>query len=222
MWYYGILVHNYIYPIRREFVKKIFKTIIWIVIIMNIAAVVTGVIMQSPDVSYEYRYSGGVITKSSWLDAFEIGSYVYMAVVILLLTAAIILIPRIKNIEKSHRTRNIIISIVLIPVSVVIILFSKTIVTGVEEDYGAEYYEFENSDRQVVICEESWGLSGWGTVYQVEADGTAYIIGEFVTDDGYRNYGEYDWEWSDTGVNIRYKFDNSGDYRGVVRAQWVE
>lgn len=202
--------------------KKIFKSIIWIVIVMNMAAAVAGIVLQSPEVSYIYRYDGDVISKSSWLDAFEIGSYVYMAVEILLIVAAIVLIPKIKNIEKAHRTRNIIISIVLIPVSVVIIFFSKTIVVGFENDYGAEYFEFEDEDRKVVICEESWEQSGWGTIYQVEEDGTAYIIGEFVTDDGYRNNGEYDWEWNEDGVNIRYKFDDSGEYRGVVRAKWIE
>ena len=202
--------------------KKIFKSIIWIVIVMNMAAAVAGIVLQSPEVSYIYRYDGDVISKSSWLDAFEIGSYVYMAVEILLIVAAIVLIPKIKNIEKAHRTRNIIISIVLIPVSVVIIFFSKTIVVGFENDYGAEYFEFEDEDRKVVICEESWEQSGWGTIYQVEEDGTAYIIGEFVTDDGYRNNGEYDWEWNEDGVNIRYKFDDSGEYRGVVRSKWIE
>lgn len=202
--------------------KKIFKSIIWIVIVMNMAAAVAGIVLQSPEVSYIYRYDGDVISKSSWLDAFEIGSYVYMAVEILLIVAAIVLIPKIKNIEKAHRTRNIIISIVLIPVSVVIIFFSKTIVVGFENDYGAEYFEFEDEDRKVVICEESWEQSGWGTIYQVEEDGTAYIIGEFVTDDGYRNNGEYDWEWNEDGVNIRYKFDDSGEYRGIVRAKWIE
>ncbi len=202
--------------------KKIFKALIWVVLALDIIAVAVGVILQSPKVEYSYKFIDGEIVKKSWLDTFAIGSYVYMAVAIVILIAALILIPRIRNIENSHRTRNIIVSIVLIPVSVVIILFSRTIVTGVHYNYEPEYYEFSQDEHRIVVCEESWQSGGWGTVYQVNADNTAYVIGEFITDDGYRNYGEYEIEWLDEGVNVRYRFDTESAYRGVVRAQWVE
>lgn len=202
--------------------KRIFKPIIWIVIAMNIIAVVIGVVLQSPQVEYSYEFINGEILKSSWLDVFEIGSYVYMAIIIIMLIVAIINIIIVKKSTEIKLVRNIVVPIVLIPVSVVIILFSKTIVAGVDYDYGAEYFEFSDDEHKVVICEESYLLGGWGTVYQVEEDGTAYMIGEFVTDNGYRNYGEYDLEWLEEGVNIRYRFDESSEYIGVLKARWTD
>lgn len=73
--------------------------------------------------------------------------------------------------------------------------------------YNPEYYEYSHDDKRIVVCEYSWLLGGFGSVYQVTPDDRMIEIGHFGTDDGYRNQGQYDIEWEEDGVRLTYTFD---------------
>lgn len=78
-------------------------------------------------------------------------------------------------------------------------------------DYSPQFYEFENNSHKIVICEKSWLLGGFGDVYQVYNDNTAWKIGSFTTDDGYRNNGDYKIKWSEGGADITYNDGNKNE-----------
>ncbi len=65
-------------------------------------------------------------------------------------------------------------------------------------------YEFTDGNHKIVISEQSWLLYGEADIYEVKADNTAYLIGSFGTDDGGRNRGDYEFEWSKDSVTIYY------------------
>lgn len=78
-------------------------------------------------------------------------------------------------------------------------------------EYSPVFYEFSHNEHKIVICEESFLLGGWGTVYQVYEDNSAYPIGSFSTDDGYRNNGKYELEWDKSGVAVTYDFGSGAE-----------
>lgn len=205
--------------IKKKF--PLFKILIWIAIIMDIAAVAAGVIMQEPEVDYTYKYVNSEIVSHSWLDAFSVGSYIYMGVVVLLLIVAIVHLVMVRNKLDIPFVRNTIMTSLLIPVSVVVVFFSKVLVTDINVNYEPCYFEFSKDGHDIVICERAWGYGGYGDVYQIEDDGTAYKIGAFTTDNGYRNEGNYTFEWTQDGVTVHFTYDSSGT-KAYLIAEWVE
>ena len=202
--------------------KIFFKPLIYGAIIMSVVAVVAGYILRNKDVEYTYEYVNGEIISHSWLDVFTVAAYVYLGIAVIMLLIAIANIIAVRKNADIPFARNIVLAVVLIPVSVAVIFFSKTLVTDIDWDYAPQYYEFNGENHNIVICERSMGLEGLGDVYQVEEDGTAYRIGGFATDGGYRNEGNYTFEWTDEGVTIHFIYDINTKTGGYVIAEWVE
>ena len=73
--------------------------------------------------------------------------------------------------------------------------------------YSPEYYEYCQDDKRIVVCEYSWLLGGFGSVYQITPDDRMIEIGQFGTDDGYRNHGKYDIKWEEDGISLTYTYD---------------
>lgn len=65
-------------------------------------------------------------------------------------------------------------------------------------------YEFTDGNHKIVISEQSWMRYGKADIYEVTSDNTAYFIGSFSTDDGGRNRGDYEFDWSKDYVTIYY------------------
>ena len=87
--------------------------------------------------------------------------------------------------------------------------------------YSPEYYEYCHDDKRIVVCEYSWLLGGWGTVYQVGPDDRMTQIGRFGTDDGYRNQGEYDIKWEEDGISLTYTYDpNASEPDKEIFCNW--
>lgn len=88
--------------------------------------------------------------------------------------------------------------------------------SGSDSEFYPVCYRFSDSERpehQIVIQEISYLLYGGGTVYQIMDDNQVSVIGNFSTDDGLRNHGNYEISWSDSGAEITYLYDNVGEDR---------
>ncbi len=170
-----------------------------------------------------YIYESGRITTHSWHDTFEnISAIVFMAV----LFVAILLTVN-AFIQKFRHKTDIVKIIVLIwlntAICCILIFISNVVITGAysEDDYNPEYYEFSDSGHTIVIKEESFLLYGGGVIYQVKENNEAFVIGEFFTDDGGRNNGNYEIEWHDDYVEITYNTFNLNGSKVTERADFV-
>ena len=156
-----------------------------------------------------YIYDGEII-KESRQDIFLIICAVCFVIVFALFVIMVVLSIRKKMKDRNAKIFwNISASVVLFIVSVGILGFSFIVTFGDEIVYEPEYYEFSDGNHTIVICERSFLLGGYADIYQVNDDSSAYLIEKFTTDDGYRNRGNYDFEWSDDYVKIYYEDGNS-------------
>ncbi|MDE6781062.1 MAG: hypothetical protein K2J40_06355 [Ruminococcus sp.] len=160
-----------------------------------------------PEISYIYR--NNEIVAQSWRDNFEL----FLAVVFLFtvlaafVTTVIFIAQKIKS--KWKISGNILRTCGCVILCYVIFGFSFSMVTTDDlYDYYPECYEFTDGQHTIVIEEESFLLYGGGTIYQIDDNNNAFVVGHISTDDGGRNHGNYDIEWSDNGCEITYDFCN--------------
>lgn len=162
----------------------------------------------SPKISYVYR--NNEIVTQSWRDNFEL----FIAIVFLLVllaafvTTVILIIEKIKS--KRKIAGNIFRTWGCFILCYVIFGFSSLMVTTDDlYDYYPVCYEFTDGQHTIVIEEESFMLYGGGTIYRIDDDNNAFVIGHISTDDGGRNNGNYDIKWSDDGCEITYDYCNT-------------
>lgn len=154
-------------------------------------------------------YRNNEIVTQSWRDNFEtfIG-FVFLLVLLAGVVATVILIiEKIKS--KRKIAKDIFRTWSCVILCYVIFGFSSLMVTTDDlYDYYPVCYEFTDGQHKIVIEEESFLLYGGGTVYQIDDDNNAFVIGHISTDDGGRNNGKYDIKWSDDGCEITYDYCN--------------
>lgn len=89
----------------------------------------------------------------------------------------------------------------------------------------AVYHEFISPDEkhEIVVCEKSFLLGGWGEIYEKTSPITLKLLGEYTTDDGFMPFssGNYRFEWRDNGFELFYDF-GSGDIEKCVSAVYEE
>ncbi len=167
--------------------------------------IVSAFILEDIEVVQRYYYKNNEIIIKSWHNLFaEICLWSTIILVIMNFIMLICLVIwKIKGVGKM--ALKFFITCVLLVATILIIPFAELMVCGFDiEWYEPEYYSFTDERHTIVICETSFGLSGWGDVFEVQQDGRAYLIGNFWTDDGLRNYGDYQIEWRQDGATIYY------------------
>ncbi|MCQ2475472.1 MAG: hypothetical protein MJ173_06155 [Clostridia bacterium] len=89
----------------------------------------------------------------------------------------------------------------------------------------ADYHEFITPDEkhEIVVCEKSFLLGGWGEIYEKTSPLTLKLLGEYTTDDGFMPFssGNYRFEWRDNGFELFYDF-GSGNIEKCVSAVYEE
>lgn len=173
--------------------------------------IVTCFIQDIPEkISLVYR-NHEIIIEHSWHDSFElfIGLIFLLVLIASLVSTVIFIIVKIKSGEKI--ARKIFLTWGSVFLCYVMFGFSDIMLNGLwqKSDYFPECYEFTDGQHTIVIEEESFLLYGGGTIYQIDSNNNAFVIGNISTDDGGRNHGRYDIEWSENGCKITYDYDNN-------------
>lgn len=178
---------------------------LWLVnFFLPILIVFTACIIGNLEFKETYRYIGGEIKLITTRDSAAMIILASGCVFPLLFLVEIVLL--VKN--RAVSFGKILLSLILLIFSVLCVSFSAICIGGLINEYYPDYYEFSNNGKQIVICEESYLLGGWGTVYQIDSSGIAVQVGSFGTDDGYRNGGDYEIEWFQNYALIHY-FDGN-------------
>lgn len=131
-----------------------------------------------------------------------------LALISSLVLTVILIILKIKSGEKI--AGKIFLTWMSVVLCYVMFEVSDIIINGLweESDYFPVCYEFTDGQHTIVIEEESFMLYGGGTIYRIDDDNNAFVIGHISTDDGGRNNGNYDIKWSDDGCEITYDYCN--------------
>ena len=144
-----------------------------------------------------YWINGRMLT---WRNIVSCGFLGFGAVFVVMFAVQIILMARLKKLSAG----KFLLSAFLAFISVIAMLFSAMYTDRDRNIYSPDYYEYSNNGQTIVICEESFLLGGWGTVYLINDNRTADEVGSFGTDDGHRNGGKYEIEWYDNSAVIHY------------------
>lgn len=201
---------------------KIIKLTPWLFFAIGALMLVSALVMNALPEKVSYFYEGGEIIERSWHDCFRVISVCVTVLVLLwLLTATVtVIVRRIKLKEKTEGKLALLWLAALI--CIVTIGVSNLSIVGIwtKDIWSPVCYEFTDGIRTIVIEEKSFMLDGRSTIYQIMDDGTAVIIGEFGTDDGIRNNGEYEIEWSDGSAEITYRTFVSADDTDVITVEF--
>lgn len=206
-------------PAKNNY-EKLWKISIGITLFINLAIIIFLIFDAKGMFAYDgtqerYVYESGIIRyvtpKSSALPVINVISATVLCLTTFLAIASgvVLVIGKIKT--KIHIIGKIFLNLFLLFVTMItslllMVCFDESFF---DSDYYPEYYEFSNENRKIVVCEESWLLAGFGSVYQIDSDNTAWRIGTFTTDDGYRNGGNYQINWTDDGITLTYN-DGTG------------
>lgn len=172
--------------------------------------IVTYFIQDIPEkISLVYR--NHEIIKHSWHGSFElfIGLIFLFVLIASLVLTVMLIIVKIKSGEKI--AGKIFLTWGSVVLCYVMLGFSDIMLNGLwqKSDYFPECYEFTNGQHTIVIEEKSFLLYGGGTIYQIDENNNVFVIGRISTDNGGRNHGRYDIEWSGNGCEITYDYDNN-------------
>ncbi len=198
--------------------KKCRNILIVTEIISIVILIVYNILDEHADYNYKTIYRDGKIISTTWFEYVDdiVLTFAYIALILMLtvsVTGYILGAIKKKEIATGERLKN---TLLILGFSAMI-FFTDTLlslsVTGLftEEDYSPVSYEFSGEGNRIVITESSFLLMGTGTVYKVDDNGTARRIGDFSTDDGFRNNGNYGVKFTDKYVDITYDFGSGLD-----------
>ncbi len=136
--------------------------------------------------------------------------------VTLLLFASGIIVLLCKNLKKVPAiVISAVIGIAAVCFSVITFFFDGSTV----------YHEFSSPDgkHEIIVCEESFLLGGWGKVYEKSSPITLKLLGNYSTDDGFMPFssGNYRFEYRDNGFDLYYLF-GSGDIEKCISASYIK
>lgn len=196
--------------------RKTVKLIPAVSLCVSLLLLVISFFIQKIPANTSYVYQNKEIVVHSWRETFEtfLGIVFLLILLVAFVTTVILIIEKIKS--KWKISGNIFRTWGCVVLCYIIFGFSFLMVTTDDlYDYYPVCYEFFDGHHKIVIEEESFLLYGGGTIYQIDNDNNALVIGHISTDDGGRNNGNYDIEWSDDGCEITYDYC-SGDHSKVT------
>lgn len=192
----------------------IFRMIHVVFLVLSLIMLILSFKLNSKPVSLEYYYKNYEIITHSWHDTFYAALEIFTAVVIAsaVIYSAISAVHNARNKEDRLNGRS---AIWLMSAAAILLIAASAFVldprgSDADVERSPKCFEFSNGGHTLVIEEKSYLLSGSATVYQLGSGDKAEIIGNFNTDDGFRNNGAYDIEWFPDHAEIMYKF-RSGD-----------
>lgn len=156
------------------------------------------------------RYNGEKIIYRSWHDIVRVFVWVMIAIAVISLVWLTVLKIKEMKIQEKKTVGKVVVNVsklILLWGLILISLFMMSLFLFLRFTLrydGDMYYEYTDGNHTIVIEETSFLLSGDFSVYQINEDNTAVGIGGALTDDGYRNYGEYEMEWTDEYVKITF------------------
>lgn len=188
--------------------KKIIRKIQFISFIVSLVVLAVSHRLSCIPAPATLEYVNNEIVSHSWHDSY---SSVIVCVFFIQILAYIVLI--IADIIDKIRRRDIIVNSILLTLFLVAFSyvtsgFSLIFMDGfwTDDDYYPQCYMFTDNNHTIVIEERSFLLYGGGTIYQIHDNNKASVIGSISTDDGGRNHGRYDIEWSESGAEITYDY----------------
>lgn len=188
--------------------KKIIKTIQIISLIISLVVLAVSHRLSSIPAPATLEYMNNEIVSHSWHDFYETILIIILLVQFVLLSALIIadIVNKIRNKVKICGSVSFTVFLVVFSyfTSGLSLMFIEDFWT--DSDYNPQCYMFTDNNHTIVIEERSFLLYGGGTVYQIDDDNKAKVIGSISTDDGGRNYGRYDIKWFQDCAEITYDF----------------
>lgn len=186
--------------------KKRLIVSLWSSLAVGWAAVLSMLYGIFPEKTYYFYYSKKII-ELSWHNAARVIVWIAIATAIIsLVWLTVLKIIDAREQGKKHKWLAAIKYICLWAL-VFILMFLMTVFLFLRFTLrydGDECFEFTDGNHKIVIQESSFLLSGHLSVFQINKDHTAEGIGGAGTDDGYRNYGNYEIEWFDEYVKITF------------------
>ncbi|MDE6848982.1 MAG: hypothetical protein K2O29_10245 [Ruminococcus sp.] len=183
---------------------------------------IVSLFIQDIPENISYVYQNKKIILHSWHDYFEMFTGLIFLLVLIssLVSTAIWIILKIKSGEKI--TKKIFLTWVSVILCYIMLGLSDIIINGLwqESDYCPVCYEFTDGQHKIVIEEESFLLYGGGTIYQIDDNNNAFVIGRIDTDDGGRNNGKYDIKWADDGCEITYDYCNLNNDKVIKKVNF--
>lgn len=199
--------------------KQGIKAIPLINILLSVLLLIVSFLLAKLPENKTYYYEHGSIVTHSWHDIFN-GLTALFIKVILIVSAVLIIVYIRKKLKYKEKIAFEIVSVLASSVICLIItVFSNILVIGIwsDNDYYPVCYEFTDGVHTIVIEERSFLLSGGGTIYEIQDNNEAYILGSFTTDDGGRNNGHYDINWYNSCAEISYDtFNNAKDSMDTI------
>lgn len=171
---------------------------------------VSGILLSDVPANESYTYENGVIVVHSWEVWFSRIADLLLLLVLcgVAVVTVLCIISKIK--WKEAVAVRLLVSWVVGVACLFMIVFGDAAAVGMarREDFGPKCYTFTDGRHTMVIEETSYLFSVNGTVYQVQDDNTAVVIGTFGTK--LRNRGAYQIEWFENGAQITYLFAHDG------------
>ena len=189
-------------------ITKIIRKIQFISIIVSLVVLAMSHRLSCIPAPATLKYVNNEIVSHSWHDFYTSIVVVIMLVQLALYFALIIadIVNKIKNRVKICSSVSFTVFLVLF--SYITSGFSLAFMDDfwTDDDYYPQCYMFTDNNHTIVIEERSFLLYGGGTIYQIHDNNKASVIGSISTDDGGRNHGRYDIEWSESGAEITYDY----------------
>lgn len=193
--------------------SKIIRTVQITLLIISLVVLDLSIKLSGFPASATLEYVNNEIVSHSWHDFYEKILAIILLVQIALLLALIIadIVNKIRN--KVRICKSVSFTVFLVAFSFMTSGLSFTFMDDSDNKYNPQYYMFTDNSHTIVIEERSFLMSGRGTVYQIHNDNKAEVIGSINTDDGGRNYGNYDIEWSQEYAEITYSYCDTENSR---------
>ena len=183
-------------------------------------------LLRNVPTNLSYTYENGEILYHSWRYSCRplfLPGFIVLAV-LLLASAVAYIVAGIKHWESRSRAGIAAIGalVTVVPCAFLWILSYMGVVGNTIDEYEPDYYEFSNQAHTIVIEESSWLLGGFGKVFQIKDNQEAVLILKFLTDDGFRNGGNYQLEWYDDHVDMTFNCGDRSSPHMITKSAYFE
>ncbi len=205
--------------------SRAFRIIHVIFLVLSLILLILSFKLSSKPENIEYYYRNGKIISHSWHNTFYAVSAIFSVVVI---ASALIynVSSVIYNVRNKANKLTGRFAIWLMSIVTILLIAASAFVldprgSDAVADHSPKCFEFSDGSHTLVIEEKSYLLWGGGTVYQLGSDNKAEIIGNFNTDDGFRNNGAYDIEWFPDHAEIMYKYGSGDEVQKKLKVTFI-
>ena len=231
---FSLLVMYYLYGTYISAAAMFNKRLIWslraacLMRVISFVFVLAGVglfiaaHLKEEIITYSYK-NGVVYEHSSYGDKDT-------TLMILFLIGAVLVLASIPLDSAGHdkrkrRIKNAMVSLILCAAVVVIamaVVFANYH-NRLGEDYSPKFYRCDSPDKShsIIICERTHKNDGFGDIFQVK-DQRAVKIGEFTTDNAFRNDGKYRIGWEKNQVTVFYSYNEKTSAVKKVTMKFAE